>query len=115
MWKLALVAFVIACPSTQPSLRTEPGGNVPLVHIRNDSYSEAVVFLEGMRFAEVPGGGDMLLVLPLARIPADGQLHFAARLKVVSDSVQLPAVQYWSGRKVRIVLKPQLSASIAHD
>jgi hypothetical protein len=88
---------------------------VPLVQIQNDSYSEAVVFLDGVRFADVPGGGVILLVLPVARIPADGQLRFAARLNVLAESVQLPVVQYRSGRKVRIILKPQLAASIAQD
>jgi hypothetical protein len=114
-WKLLVFAFGIACASTQTTPRTDSRGNVPLVQIQNDSYSEAVVFLDGVRFADVPGGGVILLVLPVARIPADGQLRFAARLNVLAESVQLPVVQYRSGRKVRIILKPQLAASIAQD
>ena len=107
--------FVMACASVPGTPRTESNGNVPLLKIQNDHYSDAVVLLEGVRLTEVPGGTRALVLLPIARIPADGEIHFTVRMRALDKSIQLPTVHYRSGRAIQIILEPQLSASIARE
>jgi hypothetical protein len=113
--KLTALFFALACASAPSTPRTESNGNVPLVQIRNDHYSEAVVFVEGAKLTEVRGGTHVLVLLPLARIPPDGEIHFTVRLRALDESIQLPMVQYRPGRAIRIILRPQPSASTAWD
>jgi len=119
--KLALnmvLFFVMACasaPGTPGTPRTDSKGSIPLVKIQNDHYSDAVVFLEGVRLTEVPGRTRALVLLPIARIPADGEMHFTVRMRALNESIQLPIVQYRSGRAIQIILMPQLWASIARE
>jgi len=111
---LSLIALLTACASTQQGPRTEPGGNVPLVQISNEHYSNAVIYLEGIRFAEVQGGGSSgpLPVSP-SRISANGEVRFSARFPSTDEAIELPAIQYQPGRAMRIFLKPTLGASTA--
>jgi hypothetical protein len=115
MKKLTAVFLAMACASAPGAPRTERNGNVPFVQIQNDHYSEAVVFVEGARLAEIGGGTHALVLLPIARIPLDGELHFTVRLRSLDESIQLPVVKYRPGRAIRINLKPQLSASTAWE
>lgn len=111
MKKLTALFFAMACASAPSHPRTETDGDLPLVQIRNDHYAEAVVFVEGARLTEVAGGTHAIVLLPIARIRPDGELHFTVRLRAIDESIQLPVVQYRPGRAVRITLKPLLSAS----
>jgi hypothetical protein len=115
MMKFTAVFLTMACASAPGAPRTERNGNVPFVQIQNDHYSEAVVFVEGTRLTEVPGGTHSLVLLPIARIPADGELHFTVRLRTLDESIRLPIVQYRPGRAIRIIVKPQLSTSTAWE
>lgn len=110
---LLMVGSLSACASVQSAPRTEPGANVPLVQIQNDTYSEAVISIDGTRFAEVQGGKSVLVSLSPARIKSNGEIHFTARLVSLDETIELPVVQYEPGRKIRIALKPMLSASTA--
>jgi hypothetical protein len=115
MKKLTALFFAMACASAPSTPRTEGNGNVPLVQIQNEHYSEAVVFVEGVRLTEVRGGTHTLVLLPIARITPDGEIHFTVRLRALDESIQLPIVQYRPGRAIRIILKPQLPASTARE
>jgi hypothetical protein len=107
--------FAVACASTPGTIRTESSGNVPLLQIQNDHYSEAVVFLEGVRLTEVRGSTRALVLLPIARIPLDGEIHFTVRMTAIGETIQLPSVPYRPGRAIRLILRPQLSASSAQE
>jgi hypothetical protein len=113
--KVTALFFAMACASAPSTTRTESNGNVALVQIQNDHYSEAVVFVEGARLTEVRGGTHTLVLLPIARIPPYGEIRFTVRLRALNESIQLPIVQYRPGRAIRIVLKPQLPASTAQE
>ena len=115
MKKLTALFFAMACVSAPGRPRAESNGNVPLVQIQNDHYSEAVVFVGGAKLTEVPGGTRAIVLLPIARIRADGELHFTVRFRALDESIQLPVVQYRPGRAVRITLKPLVSASTAQE
>jgi hypothetical protein len=104
---LFMLAFVFACATTQQGPRTEPNGNVPLVQIQNDTYAEAVIFLNGTRFATVQGSHSTLLPIVPTRIPADGQIQFTARIATLDQTIVLPVVEYQVGRKIRITLRPE--------
>jgi hypothetical protein len=105
----------MACASAASTQHTETTRTVPLVQIQNDHYSEAVVFVEGSRLTEIRGGTRALVLLPISRIPGDGVIHFAVRLKALDESIQLPIVQYRPGRAIRIIVKPLLAASTAWE
>jgi hypothetical protein len=113
--KVTALFFAMACASGPNTPRPESNGYVPLVQIQNDHYSEAVVFVEGARLTEIRGGTHALVLLPIARIPADVEIRFTVRLRALDQSIQLPVVQYRPGRAVRIILKPLPSASIAWE
>jgi hypothetical protein len=113
--KVTALFFAMACASGPSTLRTESNGNTTLVQIQNDHYSEAVVFVEGVRLTEIRGGTHTLVLLPIARIRPDGEIRFTVRLRALDQSIQLPIVQYRPGRAIRIILKPLPSASTAWE
>ena len=107
MMLIVIAASLLACASTQSGVpRADLDGNVPLVQIQNESYSEAVVFLDGSRLTEVRGSTSTVIPVSPGRIPANGQLHFTARLTSLNETVVLPVVQYFPGQKIRISIKP---------
>ena len=114
---MALLALVLAaCATATPAADTRPlrAGNVPLVQIQNDTYSEAMIYLDGVRFGSVRGSGTVLLPIPTARIASTGLVHFTVRLISTDETANLPVVEYREGRNIRITLKPLLSASTAY-
>jgi len=86
---------------------------VPIVRIQNRNWSDADVFVNGIRLTTVKGIiGDEVRALKPFQISPDGRYTFSFHL-IAGDTYTLNQLTFVEGRKLKVDIASMISGSIA--